>query len=341
MTVSLSPYEKSRAINYGIGSNSIKDANTAMLRGEYAKSMAMALEYEPDALINGESRRIIARKAKGSQRYEIQSYPDETFYAGDIVDCYGAKWIIIEVNANKDIYTTGIMLRCNHLFKFQNGTSEIHERWGVLDTGVYSTTVKETETQTELNKQYKIYLPLDDETSKLYVGKRLATGTMKDSSYRNVLTVYRTTEFDDSSENYGDDALLILKCISDQYNQSTDNLELRICDYISPTPPSPPVETFNANITYSGDAVVRIGGSGKTFGVGYTNVLGQEVINVVTTWILDDDAPDGVTLANITNSSCKIVIDDTVSDGLTLSLTVRGNKDGIIASSTLLFEAVM
>ena len=75
MTVSLSPYEKSRAINYGIGSNSIKDANTAMLRAEYTKSMDMALEYEPDALINGETRRIIARKTKGSQRYEIQSYP--------------------------------------------------------------------------------------------------------------------------------------------------------------------------------------------------------------------------------------------------------------------------
>ena len=65
------------------------------------------------------------------------------------------------------------------------------------------------------------------------------------------------------------------------------------------------------------------------------------MINVVTTWILDDDAPTGVALTNITNSSCKIIIDDTVSDGLTLTLTVRGNKNGVIASSTLLFEAVM
>ena len=339
--MSLSPYQKSRAINYAIDAKSAKDANTAMLRSEYAKNMAYALEYEHDAKINGQTKRIIARKTKGSQRYEIQSYPGETFYAGDIVECYGSSWIIIEVSANKDIYTTGIMLRCNHKFRWQNGTSEIHERWGVLDTGVYSTTVKETETQTELNKQYRIYLPLDDETRKLYIGKRIATGIMKDSSLRDVLTVYRTTEFDDSSENYGEDALLVLKCVSDQYNPLVDNFKERICDYIQPSPTPPPVETFNAKIVYSGDATIRIAGGGKTFGVEYTNLLGQEVVDVTTTWILDDDAPIGVSLINITDQSCKVVIDDTVPDGLILTLTVRGNKAGIVAGSSLAFEAVM
>ena len=73
-----------------------------------------------------------------------------------------------------------------------------------------------------------IYLPLDDYTSQLYIGKRFATSTMKDAYYRDVLVVYRTTEFDDSSENYGEDKLLVMKCVSDQYNPEKDNFDLMI-----------------------------------------------------------------------------------------------------------------
>ena len=345
-----SPYQKSRAINYGIGSTSEKQANVARLRAEYAKNMSMSLEYEPNAKINGETRRVIARKTEGNQRCEIQSAPGETFYAGDIVECYGSVWIIIEVEANKDIYTTGTMLRCNHNFKFQNGTSEIYERWGVLDTGVYSTTVQDIDTLTILNKQYKIYLPLDEYTSQLYIGKRFATSTMKDAYYHDVLVVYRTTEFDDSSENYGEDKLLVMKCVSDQYNPEKDNFDLMICDYIAPDEdesPDAPSDEIVGEIKYSGDPVVRIGGTGKTFTVEYTKgtpAEGQDpeyVADVATVWSLGENTPEGIYIESQDNVSCRVVADDDVADGTLVTLTANGTKDITTTTVSLVVEAVI
>lgn len=334
----LSPYDKSRAINYARYAESHKESKINQLRADYARNMVYSLEYEPDAIINGETRRIIAAKTKGNQRYKISSHPDETFHAGDIVECYGSHWIIIEVESNKDICTTGVMLRCNHLFRFQNGTSEIIERWGVLDTGVYSTTVKDTETQTELNKQYKIYLPLDDETRKLYIGKRLATSVMKDSSYDDVLVCWRTTEFDDSSENYGDDALLILKCISDQYHVGIDNIEERICDYIAPNDTPPVLSAYNGTIACSGSPTVRIGGSGKTFVAECATLSGEVVSGNDFIWGLVD-APVGVTIEP-NNNYCKVVVRDAVEDGSQFLLTVRITVEEAIVESSILVEAV-
>ena len=339
----LSPYWKSRAINYGMGANSVKEANIARLQDSYKQVMHLSLEYEPDAKVNGVSRRIIANKAKGTHRCTIQSYPGETFHAGDLVECYGSTWIIIEVNANKDIYTTGTMLRCNHLFRFQNGTSEIVERWGVLDTGVYSTTVKETETQTLLNKQYKIYLPLDEATERLYIGKRIATGVMKDEQYRDVLTVYRLTEFDSVSENYGDDALLVMKCISDQYNQNTDNFALRICDYIdsSVAPPAPAPSALNAAIEYSGEAIVRIGGTGKTFRAFYTDESGNAAEGAVSTWKLEAGHPEGMSLVDNGDGTCRLIAEADVMDASLMLLVLHGQLGEAEATCSLVVEAVV
>ena len=336
-----SPYDKSRIICNALRAESHKDAKINQLRAEYARNMVFSLEYEPNAIINGESRRIIAAKTKGNQRYKISSHPDETFHAGDVVECYGSHWIIIEVESNKDICTTGIMLRCNHLFRFQNGTSEIIERWGVLDTGVYSTTVKDTETQTELNKQYKIYLPLDDETRKLYVGKRLATSIMKDNNYDDVLVCWRTTEFDDSSENYGDDALLILKCISDQYYVGVDSIEERICDYIAPedSPSAPSITDYNALITYSGNPTVRIGGMGKTFTGECYDIEGNFVSGATYTWSLDMDAPVGVSFV-ASGNSCKVIVADVVKDGSKFVLNVKVDAFDSAIESSILVEAI-
>lgn len=334
--MSFSPYDKSRILNYAIWANSQREAEVAKLQAEYAVNMPNSLEYIPDAIINGHTQQVIAKKAKGSQRYSIQSYPGETFHAGDIVQCYGSTWIIIEVEANKDIYTTGTMLRCNHLFRFQNNTPEIVERWGVLDTGVYSTTVKETELDTQLNKQYKIYLPLDDQTRMLYVGKRIATGTMKNSKYEDVLTVWRTTEFDDSSENYGEDKLLVLKCISDQYNPRVDNIAERICDYIAPSSTPEPI-VHNARITHSGEAITRIGGTGKTFRVEYDDAPE----GVITTWLLGFNAPRGVQIRDNGDGSCKVVADEDVPDAALFELRAQGRLGDYAADASIVVEAVI
>lgn len=331
------PYRKSRIINSALCANSEKEANVRALQMEYAQNMVKSLEYEPNARINGVERRIIATKAKGTQRYEIQSYPGETFHAGDIVECFDSHWIVIEVTANKEIYTTGTMLRCNHKFRFQNGTSKVVERWGVLDTGVYSTTVKETDVQTMLNKQYKIYMPLDDETRMLYVGKRIATGVMKDSEYNDVLTVYRTTEFDDLSENYGEDKLLVLKCISDTYNPLVDSFEHQICDYIAPDGEGPSPSGLFARILYSGDPIIRIAGGGKTFEARLFDSDENAVEGGLVSWNIFNEG--AFELVVMDDKKCRVIADN-AKDRDTCTIVAEFTLDDKKAEASLVVEAM-
>lgn len=330
-----------KAIQGSTGASSEKETRVREIQRTMSDGMPTSIGFCEDSTRNGEPQQFIITKTKSNKIYDIMALPGEDLFLGDIITFGNYIGIVRGINALDTIQTSMQLSLCNHKFRFQNGTSEIYERWGFLDSGVYSTTVKETEIMTEPNVQYKLFLPLDEQTKKLYKDKRFAAGTAFDKDGREILDVYRITKVDQATEVFNENHhLMLLFCISDGHNPKTDSFDERICDFISPTPPPPPVETFNATITYSGEATVRIGGSGKTFGVEYTNEAGQEVINVVTTWVLDDDAPAGVTLTNVTNSSCKVMIDDTVNDGLALTLTVRGNKNGIVAASILTFEAV-
>ena len=99
--------EKSRIINYAKGTTSEKQSHIARLRKEFDRNFTKSLEYEADAMRNGIPQEFIARKTKGSQRYELSSRPGETFNAGDLIVCYGSTWIVTEVGPNKDIYTIG------------------------------------------------------------------------------------------------------------------------------------------------------------------------------------------------------------------------------------------
>lgn len=317
----MKPIEKSRIINYAKGAQSQKQAHITRLKAEYERNFTKSLEYEADAKRNGAPQEFIARKTKGSQRYELASRPNETFNAGDLIDCYGSTWIVTEVNANKDIYTSGYMVRCNTVFKFQLG-DKIVERWGVLDPGVYSTTIKDTLVMPELNKQFKIFLPYDDETKHLTIDRRFAVGSMYDVNGKEVLSVYRITGYDPQSENYGDDRLLVLYCKSDVYDPHRDNIELGICDYHAPADTDP--VHAKCVISYVGQNALRVGGAEKTL----VCTFYDDNDNVLTP---DDVVWDVVTLdANGLN----IVKEDNMSITISLdSSAMIGTLYNVIASS--------
>ena len=82
-------------------------------------------------------------------------------FAGDIIDAFGQKWIVTEARADSTTHKTGIMRQCNKLFRFQNFTPEIIERWGCIDMSGYSSSINKDSQVQHVSEQLAIYLPYD------------------------------------------------------------------------------------------------------------------------------------------------------------------------------------
>lgn len=183
---------------------------------------------------NGETQRFVVKPSDVRYKYIIMAFPGEDLFVGDTIECYNLHWLVIEtkVASSEVIQTSGMMWVCNHLFRFQNIDTTIYERWGVLDSGVYSTTVTNDDTVRNPDKQFKIYLPYDDATKYIYIDKRLAVDTQYDFNGELILETYRVTGRNKVARSWGNSAdLLVLEARSDLYSPSKDNLELMICDY--------------------------------------------------------------------------------------------------------------
>lgn len=235
-----------RAIHSAIGAQSAEETLRREVRKDRAEDYTTSIGYIHDALRNGEVQPIVAKTTKSPNRYDIIAMPGDPLSVGDILEFYGEHWIVVDIRSVDVVSLIGVAMQCNHLFRWQNWSPEIIERWGVLDSGVYSTTLSEAEKMTLTHKQYKIYLPFDEDTAKLYLDKRIITEVAYDKNGERIPVVYKITGRDSISESYGKGGhLLVLNAeSSSDYNKLADNLDLMIAEYISPTeeptPPTPP-----------------------------------------------------------------------------------------------------
>jgi hypothetical protein len=212
--------------------------------------------YQPNATRNGAPQRFLVDRTEVAYKIKVIAFPDENLYVGDILEIMDEHFIVVETRVVNEIHITGTAWLCNHLFRFQNGTSDIIERWGVLDSGVYSTTLKGNNTVQSLHKQFKVYLPYDEDTAKLYIDKRIAGGVNYDANGDEILTCYIYTGEDPISRSYGKNGhLLIMNVESVEYDASRDNAKERICDYIAPSEPS----TAGTLCKIAGRDTLRIG----------------------------------------------------------------------------------
>ena len=225
--------------------------------------------YQEDCTRNGAPQRFLITRTDSLIRCEITAFPGEELYPGDIIECFGEHWICYQTRVSSDIQVTGTIWLCNHLFRWQNGTPDIIEKWGVLDAGVYSTTIAGGYEVNTPDVQYKIYLPIDSDTERLYVDKRLATNVRYDANGKQILEVYKITRVDPTSQAYGKGAhLMLLHCRSDDYVAEHDSVAQRICNCIPPDTagPSEPGGTVDGAPAISGRDTLRIGGS-RTYSI--------------------------------------------------------------------------
>lgn len=250
-------------------------------------------DYHGDTKRNGIDQPFILTRGGEQFTYNMICLPGDDLCAGDIIDAFDEKWIVMEARADATTHKTGVMHQCNHLFRFQNFTSDIVERWGYIDQSGYSSQVTGTNQMQKAEEQFAIYMPYDDETAKIFVDKRIASHVGYDKFGRKILVTFKVTSAAPNTFSYNKgDHLLGIKVIRDVYSETTDNLEEGICDYIAPgsNTSEPPASNL---VCYINGAPKLLLGRSRTYRAVFLNDVGQPVDDIKAVW----DLPplDGIT----------------------------------------------
>lgn len=271
-----------KAIQGAVGADNAQEVLIRQAKENLSAGMASSIG---DAMTkrNGTPQNFIVSQTTVRYKYQITAYPDEELYVGDVIDYMDEKWIVTETRVGNPLQKTGVMWLCNISLSFQNGTHDIITRPAVLDSGVYSTTKNGNEELQYVDKQFKLYLPYDDDTKKIYIDKRIAVDTRFDKHGQEILEVYSVTGLNRVARSYGKGGhLLICELRSGTYSPSADNLELMICDYIAGND-SGSSTTGQLSCSISGRPTIMLGQT-RTYVAVFYDAENQEVSGIEPVW---------------------------------------------------------
>lgn len=175
---------------------------------------------------------------------------------GDLIDCFGGKWLVTSVDIDKSICTTGTVELCRHTLRWQDTDGTIYEEYCVIDISD-SISHDDGKTFSTINKEYKVSIPYNDGTKQFKLKKRFLM-----DSPGNEPSAYIITGFESCAPILAGDHLMTLYLERTEFNPKTDNAELMIADYFNPKDDNnpPEIELPIYTISYTGDPVIRVGG---------------------------------------------------------------------------------
>lgn len=301
-----------------------------------------SINYVIDAKRNGVVQPMIISGSDVKYKYNITTMPGDELYPGDIIEANGEHMIVVQTRSESPVYVLGLAWMCNVKFRFQNWSPTVIERYGVLDSGVYSTTTGTDGQITYLKRQFKIYLPSDEDTDKIYIDKRLAVGTMYDQYGNEILEAYVVTGRTKFGKGgYGEGAhLLELNAKSSEQVSIKDNVVEMICDYIAPDEttdddptPAPPEAVLTCAITGRNNISL---GMTRTYKAVFYDEGGAVCEIDLPVWTYE--APEGVTVTP-NGATCSVQIpDDEALAGTEVIL--RLGDGGMLYKNTMLVVGV-
>lgn len=235
--------------------------------------------------------KLYNRRYSSANGYTVQfeTLIDRTVPIGTVLyDTDEQIYYLCTESFNKDkILNNGKLTRCNNFLKWQDDSGKIFE-YPVFDINStqYNSGVQSDKIITLGSTQHMLTITADENTIVLNHDKRFFND-------RNTKfpTVFKLTQNDATALNY-DKGLLHLTITEDEYNPDTDSIENWLCDYIKSNS-STPIE-----ITYTGNPIIRVGGSAKTFTANTTETVTWELITT-------DMQNKYITMA-VTDNKCKI-----------------------------------
>ena len=220
-------------------------------------------------------------------------------------------WLVYTAFNVNDIEYTGKLIQCNYLLRWQLSDGKIIQRWtNIVSASKYDTGENGNSTIVLSSNNFTILMGYCDEALELEE-KRVFIDIRKVPK-----KVFKITRGDDVLYNAGNMGML-LSFIADkvELNKDKDNQELGICDYISPTTPTPPkpsnpheTEDLNANI--SGSTNLKVG-----FSRTYTATISDKDGNAVQwddtkySWNVVSDFDDEIEQI-VNGEKIKLKVDD-------------------------------
>lgn len=282
--------------------------------------------YKSVLVNNQNEKHLIIISTKANNKKKFTTLPNDIINIGDNVDWNGLHWFVTSVDFDDEIVRRGELQQCNRIIKWQNpNTKEIIERW-CFCSQPYSSGVDDGKVINILNGKYKIQLPYDNETKLISVDKRFMFDIVN-----NIPEIYKVVFADRNTNKYQDidGGFIELVLVSDT-DLPNDNLELMICDYISPDSPALPPTPSTLKCEIKGRMDIKIGGSTRTYEAVFYN--SDDVIdNTITPiWELQYNPlySDYITFeqnGNLINISC-LDCEDLISEKIVLKLK---DKDGL------------
>jgi hypothetical protein len=276
------------------GGGSDRDRTVARVARTLQASMEKSLNYvgpkcKSKARRNGVEQGFVVTISESRYKYKISALPGEDLFCGDVIECFGEHWIVVETRVASPLYTSGLMWLCNFALRFQNGSSTIHERHAVLDSGVYSTSLQGTEHIQSTDKQFKAYIPLDRATERLFIDKRVAVNRAYNADAEEILTCFKVVGVDTISRAYGSGGhLLTLNLRSSEFDPQKDSISAMICDYIGEYEDGSCLQECNERFV-DGAAFVRAG-SGSQYKAVRVHPGGEtEPLDIPVVWKIDPE----------------------------------------------------
>ena len=276
----------SRKANNAFGSASKKETELFEIRRTIEREFGVPLDYENDVTKNGAKQGFLVLRTKESTEKKIFSRPSESFSLGDVIKCYGADWLVTELDPNTQIRNGGKITQCNYTLKFLDANGVPVSRPCIVENATkYNSGVKTqgTEVRMELGtSQYLIKLPFDSITA--FLDKTYPNESRNQRLLMDFGTQYPAAYEISDADRVTYPGLIMLTLIRTERSEN-DSVENMIADYdrlASEGEPSP-VSELNCNISFSGESSLFYGSGSKSFYAEFVQG-GTPINSIVPVW---------------------------------------------------------
>ena len=197
------------------------------------RKITASLSYK-GVLIAGTERQVSIADVTGDYTTKkIYSLPGEDLPHGALLEWADNVWLITEVDAHKELYTEGLMRRCNYYLKWIDDKGDVIGRWCIVEDGTkYLIGERRSELMTIGDARIAVTIGKDADTSKLARGKRFL---IDDMDAGDQVLAYEITKPNKLFNVYNGKG--VFRFILNETNMTDDdNADLRIADFYSWTP---------------------------------------------------------------------------------------------------------
>lgn len=272
---------------------------------------------------------------------KFQTLINTPIVVGDIIfDSKTNEYLICTESFNIDgVHFQGKFTLCNWILKWQNIDGDILEYPCYdMNSTQYNSGEQANKQFTIGSSQHTITLPCDDNTVILSSPKRffLDKNTINPTSFI-------VTQNDTTSYNYGNKGLVKVTLTEYANNNTTDRIDLGICDYIDKEEmkkDNSNNELVSKSVISFNTTTIKSGGDSQIFVAKFFDDDGNEIANIIPKWEIVCDFKDQLIISESDNR-IMIGIDNDYYVDEELKLILSDSNDNFVSSLIVKIESLL